>query len=560
MQVEFRIMKREYQLPDQQQPQPMQISNQQKEIYDIFEYYFKRKTIENCLYSLFGQCLECQTFYKPSLNKNQCILKCDDGIVIENEICDDQNNIQYDDCYKCQLSCQLECNYCIQKQCYSCIDGWQLIDQKMLSNLWDGLLAISSLEQCDDGNYQPQDGWYNCKLEFNSYCFQCDSTNTCLLCVENLEQNEKINVNQYVEMKLLYKDEKSVNTKMIFNFMDVINVTFNALKIVCARNVMKDIIQLKKNVKNQQSMILMKIMKSLQSICRKMWRWKLINLEEFDDGNYYNGNGCSSYCIIEENWKCNKDSPNSCFLQTNIPQNVKIKHLNINLFYQSSNEAKLVSNLNFTQSIQININIKQQLTLYDFSRQYYYSGYQFNLFYYGFVRNHNFSISLHSSLVDNNNMPVNLPSQSLFLKTPKIINQNQINNIANKFQNLGNILIIGLGAISILMLLFKQPLPCFEIFDLLQFQSYLKFLNVNYPLNLQIYFNLQKLQQLSQFQYTLQKQIFLIIQLLRTSFQVQVSFKNIKQMLTYIQIFRVNSLKLPSLVCCTYFYKFIQKS
>ncbi|CAD8156847.1 unnamed protein product [Paramecium octaurelia] len=73
-----------------------------------------------------------------------------------------------------------------------------------------------------------------------------------------------------------------------------------------------------------------------------------------------------------------------------------------------------------------------------------------------------FSYFLNSSFIDNNNMTVDLRSQQLLLKTTKVLSQKQI-NIANKRQDIGNILIIGFGAISILLFLFRQPFQCFEM-------------------------------------------------------------------------------------------------
>ncbi|CAK77685.1 unnamed protein product (macronuclear) [Paramecium tetraurelia] len=491
----------QYQFADQQ-TQPIHISNQPLQTDDIFGYQFKRKTIENCLLSLFDQCLECQTFYKPSQNKNKCIPKCDDGIVIENEICDDLNNIQFDGCYKCQLSCQLECNECIQQQCYSCIDGWQLIDQKCYQICGDGLLAISSLEQCDDGNYQPYDGCYNCKFECNSYCFQCDSSNNCLLCVENFELIEQNQCKPICGDGIIIQALEECEDKNDIQFDGCYQCHFQ-----CNQNCIKCVQGICQECTDGYDLIINECQKVLIDDSNESDDINIIKIqkcgdaykttfEQCDDGNRDNGDGCSNKCMIEENWNCNQDQPNSCLLQTKYSlkyENQTFEHQFVSLKF--SNEVKLVSNINFTQSIQpkiINLNQNQyQITtnpVVDVNATYFTMAlFEFEIVIFEQMSQPNFSISFHSSLIDNNNMPVDLHSQSLLLKTPKIINQNQI-NIANKFQNLGNILIIGLGAISILMLLFKQPLQCFEIFDLLQFQSYLKFVNISYPQNLQIYF------------------------------------------------------------------------
>ncbi|CAD8101552.1 unnamed protein product [Paramecium primaurelia] len=100
----------------------------------------------------------------------------------------------------------------------------------------------------------------------------------------------------------------------------------------------------------------------------------------------------------------------------------------------------------------------------------------------------NLSVSFDSSLTDNNNMAVDLSKQTILLQQPKVLSKD-LYNVANKFQDLGSALIIGLGSISVLMLFFGDPLQSLEIFGTLHFKSYLKFVNVVYPQILQLYFN-----------------------------------------------------------------------
>ncbi|CAK59792.1 unnamed protein product (macronuclear) [Paramecium tetraurelia] len=129
--------------------------------------------------SQFDKCLECETFYKLSWNKKECIPKCDDGITIEYEFCDDQSNVQFDGCYKCQASFQLECILCIELQCYACIEGWQIIDNKCYQQCGDGQLAVSSQEQWDDGNYNSYDDCNDCKFAYDQNCFSCATSKLC---------------------------------------------------------------------------------------------------------------------------------------------------------------------------------------------------------------------------------------------------------------------------------------------------------------------------------------------------------------------------------------------
>ncbi|CAK59791.1 unnamed protein product (macronuclear) [Paramecium tetraurelia] len=88
----------------------------------------------------------------------------------------------------------------------------------------------------------------------------------------------------------------------------------------------------------------------------------------------------------------------------------------------------------------------------------------------------NLSISINQGLIDNNNMPVDLPTQTILLQKPKVLTQEQI-NVAKKFKNFGNALMIGLGAVSVLMLFVGDSQSSVEIFDTLQQQIF----RVRYP-------------------------------------------------------------------------------
>ncbi|CAD8196500.1 unnamed protein product [Paramecium octaurelia] len=434
------------------------------QIFEILQYYFqnfKRIIIQNCLKCLFEVCLECQPFYKLSYNKKYCIPICNDGIIIENEICDDLNNIQFDGCHQCQLDCQLECNQCIKQQCYSCIDGWQIINYRCYQICGDGYLAISSSEQCDDGNYQPYDGCYNCNFECKQNCLYCDSSKNCLECQDNFEKSDQnyckpicgdgIIIEGLEECEDLNDIQYDGCYQCFFQCSQNCSKCKQGKCQVCAEGY--DLII---NECRQVTIINANQTDDNNAVQSQQCGDQILSInEQCDDGNQYSGDGCSINCKTEENWKCNEEQPNQCFKQTKFflkYENQTYEHQFVFLMF--SNEVKQVSEISFQDSILAeitNLNKNQ------------------------------------STLIDNNEMPVLISSEQLLLKEPKVLTQIQI-KVANRFKDIGNALIISLGAISILMLLFGDPSQSLEIFDVLQYQSYLKFVNIAYPQNLYIYF------------------------------------------------------------------------
>ncbi|CAK83390.1 unnamed protein product (macronuclear) [Paramecium tetraurelia] len=442
--------------------------------YDIFGYYYHQcetKLIQNCLLSQMKICLECENFYKLSWNKKACIPKCEDGITVQYEFCDDQNNIQFDGCYKCQTSCQLECKECIEQQCYVCIDGWQIIDNKCYQICGDGLLAISSREQCDDGNYNPNDGCYDCKFICDQNCFQCSTSNLCFLCFENFEMDEnnlcKPICGDGIIVQGLEECEDFNDIPYDGCYLCMFQCEVNCSK--CLQGICQECDEgYDLLVEGCKKIIIANEIDDLdlQNKTLSCGNGKLSNTEQCDDGNQENYDGCSSGCDIEEHWICNLEQPSQCFLETNsnlISQNQTEGHQFVLL--QFSNQVKQSSKFNFTESIlsQI-INLSQdqyQISINSIvevdETQFAMAEYEFEILFLNPISIlPNLSISIKSNLIDSNNMTVDVSTQTILLQRPEILNQEQI-NVANKFQALGNELMIGLGAISVFMLFFGNP-------------------------------------------------------------------------------------------------------
>ncbi|CAD8098317.1 unnamed protein product [Paramecium primaurelia] len=145
-------------------------------------YQCKHSCPQNCRICEFGKCLECNVNYKLSSNKKQCNSICFNDIKILNGIFQYQSSREWDSNQLCQQSCQLECKLCIDNNCYQCIDGWKLENNECNKFCGDGQVAINSIELCDDGNYNDNDGCYQCQFECIPYCYFCSNQNTCLFC------------------------------------------------------------------------------------------------------------------------------------------------------------------------------------------------------------------------------------------------------------------------------------------------------------------------------------------------------------------------------------------
>ncbi|CAD8215598.1 unnamed protein product [Paramecium octaurelia] len=486
-------------------PLPVNKVDCNMQTYEIFGYYYHQrstKQILNCLYSQFDKCLECEIFYKLSWNKKECIPQCDDGIKIEYEFCDDQNNAQFDGCYKCQASCQLECILCIELQCYACLEGWQIIDNKCFQKCGDGQLAVSSQEQCDDGNDISYDDCNDCKFVCDQNCFSCATSNLCFLCNKyfeldanklckpkcgdgiilfGLEECEDLNNIPYDGCyQCMFQCDlycSKCNQGICFECYQGYELHLDGCKKILIPNE----IDYPENQNNKP----------------QCGDGNQTNSEQCDDANQDNFDGCSSRCKIEENWICTSEQPNQCYVKTIfslIYQNQTYEHQYVVM--QFSNQVKQISTFNFTQSILskiLNLNQDQyQITVNPVvnvsDTQFTIGLFEFDVLFLDSASIlPNLSISINQSLIDSNNMPVDLPTQTILLQQPKVLTKEQI-NVANKFQNFGNALMIGLGAFSVLMLFIGDPQQSVEIFDTLQFQSYLKFINVIYPQNLLIYF------------------------------------------------------------------------
>ncbi|CAD8104639.1 unnamed protein product [Paramecium primaurelia] len=139
-------------------------------------------------------CLLCQYGYYLELVNNSCYSICGDNIVASNEECDDGNEFKYDGCYNCKYQCQQECSDCQLGKCVECVNSFVLnqfiskcenlklcgdqvelyydsYTNDCIPRCGDGILA--GKEECEDSNSVPYDGCYECNYQCDKNCTNC---------------------------------------------------------------------------------------------------------------------------------------------------------------------------------------------------------------------------------------------------------------------------------------------------------------------------------------------------------------------------------------------------
>ncbi|CAD8195848.1 unnamed protein product [Paramecium pentaurelia] len=306
-------------------------------------YLCQYSCIQFCLICQFGICLQCQHGFVFSQNRQNCIFVCD-GIIQEIETCQNQNNIQFNVSNKFQQNCDLRCQLCINQICFLCDIGWELRDNQCYSFCGDGLIALHSIEQCDDGNQIENDGCFGCQLECITNCLSCLDNEVCFMCQENFQLEgqlclpicgDGIIISGFEDCDdgniepndgcyqckfecsqgcLNCKNEqvcKECNSSYILNNQTAIcqeikqldyqnqglnenpNEFEDTLNIVCSKNFIL-----------------------IDNECVNQCGNGMLNnkYEQCDDGNLIGGDGCSFFCIEEDTFKCqnHQDSMSIC--------------------------------------------------------------------------------------------------------------------------------------------------------------------------------------------------------------------------------------------------------
>ncbi|CAD8192930.1 unnamed protein product [Paramecium pentaurelia] len=324
--------------------------------------------LNNCKVEYFGKCLECQDEYELDFHKTQCIPKCQDGIILSQEICDDGNRIQFDGCYKCQKSCQIECLYCSKNQCYICQEGWQLKDYQCIQICGDGLLANFSNEQCDDLDDL---NCINCKYQCDNDCLVCDKFKNCEICsypfqikdgkclpicgdkiitpiFEECDDGNEIPYDGCYECQFqcslgciqCKEDNHCEQCDNLYFILDT--QTFKCQDLY--QNIDSE---LKQNDTNLFTVQCKENQMFINNQCVNQCGNGILNsqFEQCDDGDNIGGDGCSAFCFEEDSFLC-INQENSLSICTFIQK----PDFNLILLSDKNNQTKILE-LSFTQNV-----------------------------------------------------------------------------------------------------------------------------------------------------------------------------------------------------------------
>ncbi|CAK81651.1 unnamed protein product, partial (macronuclear) [Paramecium tetraurelia] len=460
---------------------------------------------------------ECEQDYKFSPNKRQCAQSCN---------CQDLASLQNNNCYNCMQNCSLECLMCIQDKCQACLEGWQLVDNKCQQICGDNQIALYSNEQCDDGNQIIDDGCNECQFLCGSFCQFCDKELNCIICEPNfkllnsqcqpicgdkiaisgLEECDDGNDIQYDGcFECQFQCSYGCKVCEFGKCQDKCKVEEEFINGQCIQKVQT--INQTQDYQTESQQYEQKIVFCDGDLCLECQSDYILENnkcfscgngiqnqdEECDDGNRINSDGCSNQCKIEENWNCiNSFSFFSlCFPTTKI--SVVFLNSTLNIQYVKLSYTKEILIL-----IQLILNLLIIISVFFLQLKQSQMRLGISIMNQKFKLTNNLSqnpileVNVDLILLDENDLPVQPSSQQIELSAPLVLNQAQV-EVSQNFQKFGYNIMLALGSFAIFAFLLGSPQQFLEILDTLQFYSYLKFINVEYPENLQIYFQSSEL-------------------------------------------------------------------
>ncbi|CAD8190916.1 unnamed protein product [Paramecium pentaurelia] len=384
-------------------------------------------SIENCKSNYFTICLECEIGFQ--IQENMCLPFCGDKLILDQyEDCDDGNLQPYDGCFNCKFQCIEDCNICERGQCIlKCENGYEFVNNSCLSVCGDQI--ITKEEDCDDGNLEPYDGCFNCKYSCPENCFDCYQ-GTCLEC------------NYQYQLLISNQCKQQLN---------------------CGDGLLQE-------------------------------------QEDCDDGNYQAADGCKD-CFIELNWICitmTRDSLSQCtFVKA---PNLEINYLNMTqnkqyISIQFNQKVKIytaqplsetinfeISNIdqkNWNSSLYIIQDVGSDVSFGEFIVQ---IEIQQLLEFRPVLK-----IKVNQTVANIDDAILYNVEKSITLQYPKFLDEKQ-KDYSQNLKNLNKYVIYSLSGVTGLSLILGNGDLFVEIMAILQFQQYLRYINLQYPENLEIYF------------------------------------------------------------------------
>ncbi|CAD8182370.1 unnamed protein product [Paramecium octaurelia] len=459
----------------------------------------------------YGKCKKCLVDY--FLLKNQCISQITKGILVfKDEL---QISLIEIGCYKCNGSCQIQCLQCQNSYCFSCIEGWTLINGSCRQICGDNQVAIISQEECDSNLVE----CINCRFICPENCEFCIDSKKCLLCLWPF-----VEINHECQLSCLTECNNCIDGTCYDNCPTGEIDKDGICLPICGDGIIQQTEQCDDGnhiqfdgCYNCQYSCPQYCIDCDEGICQECQQYFQLELnicqndcgsgiksydEQCDDGNLIDVDGCSSHCKIEIDYKC-QDKNNSyseCEYSESPYMTVKFLNQTYNKYYIE---------ISFSQAIFFRDNYDLQ-SLFDFSvDETNPEDYAINLesnfqpvinqiLNYQFYVKLEFFSSTYSSLtrlqitlmnVAFNQYDLELlnPSEQLLLKQYTKLSQSDVEKTRQltKYQEA---MIMAQGIGSVIMLISGNFQFFVEILDNLQYQSYLKYANIIYPENLYLFF------------------------------------------------------------------------
>ncbi|CAD8095110.1 unnamed protein product [Paramecium sonneborni] len=485
-------------------------------------YYYERSILINefemfqfqckpfCEVCVYGKCMKCLDNYL--LLKNQCISRITKGIFLfEDGIHTSTNEIG---CYKCHESCQIQCLQCLNSYCILCKDGWQLFNGYCVQICGDNQVAIISQEQCDSN----LDDCLNCNIVCPQNCQYCQNTKECLVCNESyivIEHECQLTCNK--ECKICDKStclddysNQDINIDEIQN--SICGDGIEQQQELCddGNNIQFD------GCFNCQYSCPLNCLNCLDGICFKCeQQFQLIDHqcyeqycgngikyqdEQCDDGNIIDADGCSSNCQIEVHYKCHENyyGQSECQYYKSPYMMLKLLNQTFNKYYiQISFSQEIYFNDNYVLESLFNINIdniKNEDYAIKLESNYQPTinqilNYQFILEITLFISTNTTqsNILLVNEALNQNDMKLINPFQKIILKEYIQMTQADFDK-TRKLTQYQQVMITTQGIMSVISIISGNFQMLVEILDNLQYISYLKYININYPENLYLFF------------------------------------------------------------------------
>ncbi|CAK74991.1 unnamed protein product (macronuclear) [Paramecium tetraurelia] len=446
---------------------------------------------DSCISCVEGECQECDVGW--DLINKLCTPLCGDLLIVGNEQCEDGNDIQYDGCYECQYQCQDECTLCNKGVCQACDTlGWTLIHNQCFPLCGDGIV-ISPIEQCDDGNQQQFDGCYDCNYQCQEICGECID-GKCYKCNELGWLVEKFICVPYCGDGLVVGNEQCDDGALVSNSCINCKLYCDSYCIDCNNGICNSC-DVGRYLDN--------------NLCLPLCGDGLYVHEGCDDGNLENGDGCSDTCMVEKDWVCINTifMISTCFysvspqmkleLLTQNPENVEKVLITFNqpmvLKYNESFDAN-----HYFQGNVSNLVFEQYLIEFNFTVQPEYQtaqaiSVQATITFYENIEDPILIVILNQTAIVSEYQTIVVDNEKeLKLKTPIVISQGLLES-SQSAKSFTNTIIYFMVALSALCILTGSFEMFWNLMDLLQYLSYIKYVNIQFPANLNIYFEVFKL-------------------------------------------------------------------